>query len=120
MYTGVDKYVKEVPMSKMASILVGTVDIPTMICSMVPRYASMCFLGDDKKKDGFKFFPFSLLTFAKGEKNLEPLITMSPMIHHEQICFLLALLPILESLNNNLFLQFPYICKLNKRVWFKT
>jgi hypothetical protein len=66
------------------------------------------------KKDGFRFSPFSLLTSAKGEKNLEPLITMSPMMHHEQKRFLLALLPVSGSLNNNLFLQFPDICKLNK------
>jgi hypothetical protein len=47
VYTGVDKYVKEVPVSKMASILAGTVELPTVICSMVTTYAGLHFHPDD-------------------------------------------------------------------------
>jgi len=49
VYTGVDKYVKEVPVSKMASILAGNVELPTVICSMVTMYAGLHFHPDDQK-----------------------------------------------------------------------
>jgi hypothetical protein len=50
MYTRVDKYVKEVIVSKMASILAGIVDVPTMINPMVTTYVGLHFHPNDKKR----------------------------------------------------------------------
>ncbi len=48
-YTRVYKYLKEILMSKMASNLATTVDVPIMINSMVTTYVGMHFHPDDKK-----------------------------------------------------------------------